>query len=258
MADQTQARLPTAPFPAPPPFYNHFTEQNVAKLRELRKEAAKNKDEDGMEDVQSSGIDALSLPPDLRFLVPPEPPADGRYRSFGADYDLAQPSQSLDAAGIQQLYPAEAAESEQFDPTVHLVTLTRAVMCKFLEMVGVLSVNPTQAPECTEDLQTIFFNIHDLINRYRPHQARESLILMMEEQLEKIKSETARVQEVKEQKLAKMLDDMKKLQETSSDNQDIKITASDGDAEDAAPLPTDKRREAQQKMWEALDAELGD
>lgn len=87
MAEQAQARMLSAAFPTPPPFYKHFTKQNVTKLRELRKEAAKNKFECDDESHQPQ-IDVLSLPPELRFLVPPEPPADGRYRSFGGDYDV--------------------------------------------------------------------------------------------------------------------------------------------------------------------------
>lgn len=42
----------------------------------------------------------------------------------------------------------------------------------------------------TADIQTILFNMHYLINQYRPHQARETLILQMEEQLERVRRET--------------------------------------------------------------------
>jgi mediator of RNA polymerase II transcription subunit 7 len=39
-------------------------------------------------------------------------------------------------------------------------------------------------------MQTIFVNMEHLLNEYRPHQARETLILMMEEQLERSRAET--------------------------------------------------------------------
>lgn len=87
MAEQTQGRLINAPFPTPPPFYRNFTKQNVSKLRELRKEAAKNKS-DGTDDSKTPEIDVLSLPSELRYLIPPEPPVDGRYKSFGGHYDV--------------------------------------------------------------------------------------------------------------------------------------------------------------------------
>lgn len=47
-----------------------------------------------------------------------------------------------------------------------------------------------QFHEKTADLETILFNMHHLINEYRPHQARETLCLRMEEQLERTRRET--------------------------------------------------------------------
>ena len=89
MAEQSQARQLSTAFPTPPPFYKHFTKQNVVKVRELRKEAAKNRNGEAEDESQAAdAMDVLSLPPELRYLVPPEPPTDGRYKSFGADYDV--------------------------------------------------------------------------------------------------------------------------------------------------------------------------
>lgn len=78
MADQAQARMLSAAFPTPPPYYKHFTKQNVTKVRQIRKEAATN----------TNQIHVESLPAELRYLIPPEPPADGRYKSFGAQHDV--------------------------------------------------------------------------------------------------------------------------------------------------------------------------
>lgn len=44
--------------------------------------------------------------------------------------------------------------------------------------------------EKTNDLQTILFNMHHLINKYRPHQARETLCLLLEQQLATMNRET--------------------------------------------------------------------
>jgi len=41
--------------------------------------------------------------------------------------------------------------------------------------------------------------MHHLLNEYRPHQARESLIEMMEDQLERSKAETAGIKKIKEE-----------------------------------------------------------
>ncbi|THX79360.1 mediator of RNA polymerase II transcription subunit 7 [Aureobasidium pullulans] len=238
MAEQAQARMLSAAFPTPPPYYKHFTKQNVTKVRQIRKEAATNSDQ----------VDVGSLPADLRYLIPPEPPADGRYESFGAQHDLAQPAQSLAQAGIQELFPADAAH---LDPTPHLQTLTRAVLLNFLELVGTLSVNPTQGPEKVEHLQTLFYNLHDLINRYRPHQARESLIMTMEDQLDKIKAQVKSVNSAKD-RMEQVLSDIRVQATSETANtpaKQEKLSAS----ETAQPTDT-----IQKAMYDALEFDLDD
>ena len=49
------------------------------------------------------------------------------------------------------------------------------------------------------DLRTLFINFHHLLNEYRPHQARESLILMMKDQLERSRKETEGILKMKEE-----------------------------------------------------------
>ncbi|THY30953.1 mediator of RNA polymerase II transcription subunit 7 [Aureobasidium pullulans] len=238
MAEQAQARMLSAAFPTPPPYYKHFTKQNVTKVRQIRKEAATNSDQ----------VDVGSLPADLRYLIPPEPPADGRYKSFGAQHDLAQPAQSLAQAGIQELFPADAA---YLDPTPHLQTLTRAVLLNFLELVGTLSVNPTQGPEKVEHLQTLFYNLHDLINRYRPHQARESLIMTMEDQLDKIKAQVKSVNSAKD-RMEQVLSDIRVQATSETANTPAK-------QERTSTSETAQSTDAIQKaMYDALEFDLDD
>jgi mediator of RNA polymerase II transcription subunit 7 len=55
-----------------------------------------------------------------------------------------------------------------------------------------------QAEEKKEDLRVLFINFHHLLNEYRPHQARESLILMMQDQLDKSRAETLGIKAMKE------------------------------------------------------------
>lgn len=65
------------------------------------------------------------------------------------------------------------------------------MLLSFLELVGVLGIAPAEDfPAKTDDLQNILFNMHHLINTYRPHQAREQLCIVMEEQLERVRRET--------------------------------------------------------------------
>ncbi|KAG0344101.1 Mediator of RNA polymerase II transcription subunit 7, partial [Podila minutissima] len=42
-----------------------------------------------------------------------------------------------------------------------------------------------------DQIRLIFINMHHILNEYRPHQARETMRLMMQEQLDKKKRETA-------------------------------------------------------------------
>jgi len=248
MADQGQPRVLTAAFPTPPPYYKSFTKENVQRLRKLQKEAGTTSED------SNHAINRQSLPHELRNLVPPDPPADGRFKSFGVQHDLNEPTQSLSAAGIQQLYPDPPKDTEiQPDPTPHMLTITRSILLNFLELVGILSVNPTQYGDKIEHLQTLFYNVHDMINQYRPHQARESLILMMEEQVDKIRAEIRSVNESKE----KMQTLLKTIQEsgTAAQAQAEQEPRFNG-VQEQEDEETKARREMQRSQWDALE-ELG-
>lgn len=66
MADEAQPRI----YPNPPPFWIAFTTANVEHIQRLRDEAG-------------DSTDALAVPSDLEFLVPPPEPANGTFRHFG-------------------------------------------------------------------------------------------------------------------------------------------------------------------------------
>lgn len=84
MADPNQQRAATAAFAPPPPLWKHFTRENLDRLEQIKTEASK--DENGRPDRNKewtpSELRALDLPPELRFLVPPEIPS-GQYSVFG-------------------------------------------------------------------------------------------------------------------------------------------------------------------------------
>ena len=97
MAEQQQPSAASAAFPAPPPFYKYFTDQNLERLAGLQDEQQTK----GAEpvDVQaersqtpalqpSSPHAVLDLPPELRYLIPPPPPPTGQYRSFGEEHNV--------------------------------------------------------------------------------------------------------------------------------------------------------------------------
>ena len=85
MADSGQQKGVTSAFPPPPPFWKHFTRQNLAKLEQRKTEAQG--DGDGSQQKQRNWspeeLRALKLPSELRYLVPPELPTSGSYSLFG-------------------------------------------------------------------------------------------------------------------------------------------------------------------------------
>lgn len=73
---------------------------------------------------------------------------------------------------ITQLYSAEPNQ----DRTVELRNLTKSALMNYLELVGIMGVDPAGWTEKVEDLRIIFINMHHLLNEYRPHQVTEPLL----------------------------------------------------------------------------------
>ena len=82
MAEPGQRNLPTA-FAPPPPLWKHFTPENVRKLEEI-KDASRGEDGSSQRKKKWSPAElrTLDLPPELRYLVPPELPTES-YSVFG-------------------------------------------------------------------------------------------------------------------------------------------------------------------------------
>ena len=121
-------------------------------------------------------------------------------------------------------------------------------MMSFIELIGLLAVNPPQAKDKSEHLQRLFQNALHLINEYRPHQARESLITMMERQIQKLRDEIDKVKEM-EKKVNILMAGLGK-EETEG------VSASP--PEDPKPISAEELWKREQRaVWAALDEELG-
>ncbi len=120
---------------------------------------------------------------------------------------------SLKDMGQEQLFPDSARESSSPDAAVeddnngadwslerafYLKKTIRSMLLNFLELIAILSQDPSQAQSKIQDMTVLFLNAHHMINEYRPHQARETLILMMEEQVEKKLAEIQRIKDLSE------------------------------------------------------------
>lgn len=237
-----------ANFPIPPPFYKHFTKDNIAQLRQIRTEKTGSQPTEDSTSELPKDLDTAALPADLRYLVPPPPPADGKWRTFGAQHDLHASAPSLEDAGIEVLYPSD--DSAKLNPQPHLLTLARALLTTFLALTGALSEDPTEYVDSVTALRTIVTNMHDLINQYRPHQARETLILMLEERIEELRGEVRAIGEAGE----KMEGAFKQLRETGAaqaealaNGHELVETGADKDI-------GNQEKQRQKAAWEALQA----
>ncbi|KAJ3660027.1 hypothetical protein Zmor_011683 [Zophobas morio] len=107
----------------------------------------------------------------------PPPPIQDNYHMFGNAFNTEESIiRPLESQGIKRLYPLH------FDRRRELKKLNQSLLANFLDLLDLL-VNCPDSPrraEKVEDLSLLFIHIHHLLNEFRPHQARETLRVMME------------------------------------------------------------------------------
>jgi mediator of RNA polymerase II transcription subunit 7 len=159
-------QLPEAPFPAPPPFWRHFTVAN----------------EDQLQKLESSDRSDEKLPIPLAYLRPPPPPSNAaeHYTTFGQK-QVIDPTKPSSLPLDQLLFDPD---QPKLDHAFLLKKLTKSLLLNFLELTTLLSLDPTHYQEKLEDFRQLFLNVHVVINMYRPHQARESAKDLLESRLE--------------------------------------------------------------------------
>ena len=84
----------------------------------------------------------------------------------------------LESQGLKRLYP------QNYDAKRELKKLNHSILVNFLDLLGIMIKDPksSQRHEKIDDLTLLFIHVHHLINEFRPHQARETLRVMMMEQ----------------------------------------------------------------------------
>lgn len=103
-----------------------------------------------------------------------------------------------------------------------------------------------QYAEKVQDLRNLFINFHHLLNEYRPHQARESLILMMQDQLDRSRAETEGILKMKAQ-VEDVLDGLgKKCLFDKQEAAELSPTGAERDEEDLS-----------RDVWRELRKEFG-
>ncbi|GAB5589644.1 Mediator of RNA polymerase II transcription subunit 7 [Umbelopsis nana] len=143
----TEQKKSGSAWPEPPAFYLRYTNENLEQARLLKHKK-----------VDPADV-RLDFPVEL--LEPP-PPIEGSYVVFDQHWQTDDRLLSLEEMNVKQLYPSGK-----------------------IDRVYELKKEPNKFGDRIEDISNILINIHHILNEYRPHQARETLRLMMETQLKK-------------------------------------------------------------------------
>ncbi|KAF9563291.1 Mediator of RNA polymerase II transcription subunit 7 [Mortierella alpina] len=178
--EEAGAQQQGAAFPAPPYYFQRYTLENTNLLEKARS------DPDHPE--ISKRLNELPFP--ILALEPPPPVKKGVYWLFGRPWPVQDSLATLEEQGIEQLYP-----KGPIDRVKELKKLNHSAVFNFLELVHTLSTSPSEFATKVDQIRVIFINMHHILNEYRPHQARETLRLMMEDQLNRKKQETVAMRE---------------------------------------------------------------
>lgn len=106
----------------------------------------------------------------------PPPPITDTYSMFGNTFNNEDMIRSLESQGIRRLIP------QHFDRRKELKKLNHSLFANFLDLIDLLIKHPDspRRNEKIDDLSLLFVHIHHLLNEFRPHQARETLRVLME------------------------------------------------------------------------------
>ncbi|CAO2647600.1 Nn.00g085220.m01.CDS01 [Neocucurbitaria sp. VM-36] len=262
-------------FPDPPPFFRHFTSENRERLTEIEKEAATGDDDKSASHhgPRLSAEQILSLPTELRYLIPPEPPADDEeFKVFGeaakakgSDIFLKNMeliSHAIREEGVlpewtyEQLYPSSTTSHPSttstpatLDRQSYLFRFLRSILLSYISLLGLVATDPVSPAKDDQiaNILTMVTNMHALINEYRPHQARETLIAKMEEQLQRKRKEVEGVTKMGE-RVREVLEGFEKG--VPGKKEEVKMDY-------IVEREDDKIKAVQRHMWEAMDEILG-
>ncbi|KAG0338535.1 Mediator of RNA polymerase II transcription subunit 7 [Podila humilis] len=174
--EEPQPQQQSSAFPAPPYYFQRYTKENLALL-DRAKAVPDNPDV----------VEALAgLPFPILALEAPPPVKSGVYWLFGRPWHIHDSLTTLEEQGCEQLYP-----KGPIDRVKELKKLNHSAVFNFLELVHTLASSPQEFAAKMDQIRLIFINMHHILNEYRPEQARETMRLMMQDQLNKKKQETA-------------------------------------------------------------------
>ena len=158
-----------------------------------------------------------------RGVAPPPPQPlqpNESYSMFGHQF-TAEDSiiASLESQGIRRLYSAKDVDRKK-----ELRKLNQSILVNFLDLLDILIRAPdsSKREEKIEDLNLLFIHMHHLTNEFRPHQARETLRVMLYVQkrkrlqvAEKFRGHLDKVQETIQEALDGLLPNLPNPDETA-------------------------------------------
>lgn len=207
-------------YPPPPPYYKYFTDENVEKLAQWKKSnqgtrsavsRSDSENENGTGEEQHGNETGAEVTGELKFLVPPKPPLGTHYRNYGNVWSFEDKLPSLKEMGLTQLYQDEDSTITSRAKIEELHKLLDSLLLNFLELIGVVSIEPEKFHFKIEDLKLILININHILNLYRPHQSRESLIMLLRRQIESKRLEISEINSISNEvktKINKLLENL--------------------------------------------------
>ncbi|EOA88145.1 uncharacterized protein SETTUDRAFT_168566 [Exserohilum turcica Et28A] len=154
------------------------------------------------------------------------------------------------SATQQQTITTNAAS---IDHQNYLFRFLRSILLSYISLLGIMAADPTseQKDQKLKDMMTMVANMHALINEYRPHQARQTLIERMEEQVRRKRAEVEGVR--------KMADKVREVLGSfgAVDGDDKAEHADAGRDENGVGKQQARKMDAQRDGWETLDEVLG-
>ncbi|TMW58707.1 hypothetical protein Poli38472_010266 [Pythium oligandrum] len=172
---------------------------------------------------------------------PPPETMEPTYHMFGTPYStkdvvpdlLPQPGKKLYLDGKDSV-PGES--SEVIDYKAQMKKINHSLLANFTELVDVLIKKPSLFNEKLADLELLFLNMHNLINAFRPHQARETIIHMLKTQINERREAAQEIRRTIDEARRAVEEKHEQLHQTSDDvhsalDVDIKME----DAQDTTP-----------------------
>ncbi|CAH1761092.1 17187_t:CDS:2 [Entrophospora sp. SA101] len=174
-------------FPEPPFYYKQYTNENLALLKQLKEQQQLGNEEKMDTETEVNHHNHQNF--NLLELEPPKPITDSEYYMFGVRWTVEDKLLSLEEQNFEQLYPENS-----IDRVVELKKLSISTIFNFVELLEIMVKEPEKSLEKFEQIRLLIINMKHLLNEYRPHQARDTLRLIMEDQLKRRREATKEIE----------------------------------------------------------------